>query len=537
MSAGTNSGSQQYDTDVIVVGAGPVGLALALELGTRGVDCTVVERRDGSLTVPRMSQVSTRNLEFCRRWGVAKDVAGVGWLPDHPLDFVYLTTMCGAEIARHRIPSYRARGELPFTPEGPYHCPQIYFDPILSARAKALPSVTIRYQARLDSFDQDRDGVTAHVVDTETGERRTLRAAYLVGCDGPGGVVRDTLGIELDGLGVLAQSVNIFFRSSAFSAMHDKGWAAFYRLIDEEGCWAEFIGIDGVELWRLTVFHAAATDLSPDESLLKAVGRPFDYEIIDVSPWERRDYVATSFSHGRVFIAGDAAHQCSPTGGLGMHTGICEAANLGWKLAAAVEGWGGPDLLASYEVECIPVATRNVGASTLAFERITGLPGAEEAVGDLTDDDPRLDLMTISEQAKTQICFEESPICVADGTPPPPDGGRRFNPSARPGTRAPHAWIAPGRSTLDLFGDGFVLLCLDGNESDADPLRDAAAARGMPLRSVSIDDPAILALYERRLVLVRPDGHVAWRDDYPPSDPAALISRVCGGETQTTPAG
>lgn len=530
MAAGNDPSTQRHDTDVIIVGAGPVGLALALELGTRGIGCIVVERRDGSLKVPRMSGVSTRSMEFCRRWGVADRVKNAVWALDHPMDFVYLTSLRGEELGRLRVPSYAERGELAHSPEGPAHCPQIYFDPILAERARSLPSVTIQYEARLDGFEQDDGGVTAEVADARTGQRRSLRGRYLVGCDGSNGVVRRALGIGLDGVGVLAHSVNIFFRSAEFASMHDKGWAVFYRLFDDTGCWAEMIAIDGAELWRLTVFHEAAVDLSADESLLKAVGASFAYEIIDVSPWERRDYVAQSYANGRVFIAGDSAHQCSPTGGLGMHTGIGEAGNLGWKLAAAIEGWAGPDLLDSYGPECRPVAARNVDMSTDSFERITALPGAAGAKDALQDDETGVGRLTIPEQARTQVCYEGSPICVADGTPPQPEVGRGFIPSARPGTRAPHAWIAPGRSTLDLFGDGFVLLSLAGDANEAGGLRAAAETRGVPLTCVVLDDPEILALYERRLVLVRPDGHVAWRDDAPPSDPDALMSHVCGGE-------
>ena len=529
MPAETDTSAHRTDTDVIIVGAGPVGLALALELGTRGIGCVVVERRDGMLRVPRMSGVSTRSMEYCRRWGVARDVKAAVWPDTHPLDFVYLTDLQGEEIARFKVPSYAERGELPHTPEGPVHCPQIYFDPILAARAQSLPSVEIRYETRLEAFEQDEDGVTADVVDTRTGARNALRAGYLVGCDGSSSIVREALGIELDGVGVLANSVNIFFRSPEFATVHDKGWAVFYRLIDDSGCWAELIAIDGVELWRLTVFHQNAVGLAPDDCLVKAVGASFAYEIIDVSPWERRDYVAKSYSRGRVFIAGDSAHQCSPTGGLGMHTGIIEAGNLGWKLAAVIEGWGGPSLLDSYGPECRPIAARNVELSTDSFERITAVPGAAGAREVLLDAASGVGRLTITEQARTQICYEGSPICVADGTPPPPARGHTFVPSARPGTRAPHAWIAPGKSTLDLFGEGFMLLCLSGDAADATGLRDAAAERGAPIAAIALDEPEILDLYERRLVLVRPDGHIAWRGDAPPADPVALIARVCGG--------
>jgi len=523
----TEPRSRPHDTDVIIVGAGPVGLSLALELGVRNVDCTVVERRDGSVTVPRMSGVSTRNMEYCRRWGVADEVKNAVWSSTHPMDFVYVTNLCGDEIARLEVPSYAERGVLPFSPEGPCPCPQIYFDPILAKRAASLASVTMRYDSRLEGFEQDDDGVTAEITDVASGGRETTRGAYLVGCDGPGGVVRPALGIELDGLGVVAHSVNIFFRTPDLVSLHDKGWAKFYRLIDDGCCWAELIAIDGIELWRLTVFHEFSSGMDAEAYLRKAVGRDFPFDIIDASPWERRDYLARRYGKGRVFIAGDAAHQNSPTGGLGMHTGVGEAGNLAWKLAAMLEGWGGPGLLATYETECRPIAARNVELSTAAFRHITSIPGAEAAREMLEDNDPKLDSLTISEQTRTQYCYENSPICIADGTPPPPDNGR-FVASARPGTRAPHAWIDAETSTLDRLGDGFVLLRLGDAPPDSAAMVRAAAALGMPLDIVDVADAYIAALYERKLILVRPDGHVAWRDDASPTDPRALLEQVCG---------
>ncbi len=514
--------------DVVIAGAGPVGLALAVELGMHGVACIVIERRDGALTVPRMSQVSTRAMEYCRRWGVAQAVRDAVWPPDHPQDFVYLDTLIGREFARLRIPSYAARGAPPFTPEASCACAQIYFDPILAGRAAGLPAVSLRYATRLEGFDQDADGVLVRAVHAFGDAPVAFRARYLVGCDGAASAVREALGIPLEGLGAIARSANVFFRSAELSGLHDKGWARFYRLFDEHGCWGELIAIDGIDLWRLTVFHDAS-GMTAADYLVKAAGRPFAWRVIDHSPWERRDFVAGSYGRGRVFLAGDSAHQCSPTGGLGMHTGIVEAGNLAWKLAAAVEGWAGPGLLASYEAECRPVARRYVDISTGSFERIMALPGADRAEKALAGDPGGAQALTVNEQPRTQICYEGSPICVADGAPPPPEIAGAFHASARPGTRAPHAWLAPGRSTLDLFGGGFAGLAFAGAGEGLAGLQSAAAAAGVPLTIHPVDDPGIADLYERRLVLVRPDGHVAWRGDDPPDDPARLIARVTGG--------
>jgi FAD binding domain len=274
------------------------------------------------------------------------------------------------------------------------------------------------------------------------------------------------------------------------------------------------------------VFDEPASAADPDSLLRKMAGAAFPYEILSVSRWERRDFVARSFGHGRVLIAGDAAHECSPTGGIGMHTGLEEVVNLGWKLAAMIEGWGGPALVATYASERLPIARRNVELATRSFRAIAGIPGLGAA--DATDWRTAPNFLSIPEHLKIQYCYEGSPICIPDGTSacdPEPAG---FMASTRPGARAPHAWLADGSSTLDLFGDGFTLLRLGDQPPDPGPLAQAAWARRVPLREIAIADPAIATLYGRKLVLVRPDGHVAWRGDALPADPAGIVERMRG---------
>jgi len=524
-----------HATSVIIAGAGPVGLGLACELGLRGIDCMLIEKRDGAIKVPKQSMVSSRNMEFCRRWGIAQAVRTAVWPESHPRDFIYLDSLRGREILRVRMPSYAERDPRDYTPEAPCPCPQIYFDPILVQRVKSFRNVTVHYSTCIDTFTQDEDGVDAQLADLAAGTTRRVRAGYLVGCDGPAGVIRQQLGIELEGLGVVAHSLNLFFRSAELPSFHDKGWARFYRVIDETGCWAELIPIDGKELWRLTVFDAPLSAADPDFLLRKTAGGAFPYEMLSVLPWERRDYVARRYREGRVFIAGDAAHECSPTGGIGMHTGLEEIMNLGWKLAATIEGWGGPALLASYETERRPIALRNVEYATRSFRAIASIPGLRGAndPADWRTAPPRW--LSVPEHLKLQYSYEGSPICVADGTPTPAPETSQFVPSTRPGSRAPHAWLEDGRSTIDLFGDGFVLLRLGSDPPDAARLCDAAKACGVPLRELALTDPEVAALYEQRLVLVRPDGQVAWRADQAPADAAAVIDRVRGAARDPNP--
>jgi hypothetical protein len=258
--------------------------------------------------------------------------------------------------------------------------------------------------------------------------------------------------------------------------------------------------------------------------------------MLSVSPWDRRDYIATRYGVGRVFISGDAAHQCSPTGGIGMHTGLEEVVNLAWKLDAMLAGWGGPALLASYEVERRPIAVRNVEYATRTYNAIASIPGLHGA------DDPAAwnkeppRWLSIPEHLKSQYCYQGSPICAAGDAAPEPEIAE-FVPSTRPGARAPHAWLADGRSTLDLFGGGFVLLRLGANPPDTASLSSAASVCGVPLSVTTLADPDVAALYEEPLVLVRPDGHVAWRGDEAPADTQALIDRVRGAGNHTEESG
>ena len=537
--------TQESKVPVLICGGGPVGLALAIELGLREVQCMLVEQGDGAVPVPKMSQLSTRTTEFCRRWGIAEQVKKAAWPENHPGDFVYITSMTGHELFRRKYPSYAERGGLNFTPEGARQCPQIFFDPILLQRAASLPNVTLRHRTRLDSFVEESEGVRAQITDLTSGRSETIIATYLVGCDGFDGYVRKALGISVQGSGVLSFSISIFFRSSELASLHDKGWAKFYRMVDEAGHWSDLVAIDGRELWRLTLLDLDPnTDMESfdvDASLRRAAGVNFSYEIISVLPWRRRESIADRYRKGRVFIAGDAAHQCSPTGGLGMNTGLQDAVDIGWKLAAVLAGWGGELLVDSYEAERRPVALSHVTSSTRMYQQTIALPGGS-AICEKSPDGEKVrrqfaeayraqhkaGMNVISENVKLGYCYENSPVIWPDGTTALPEDGSEFTATARPGSRAPHAWVSDGRSTLDLFGGGFVLLRFGQNPPDATKLVSAATLRGVPLNIIDIDNLNVAELYERRLILVRPDGHVAWRDDVCPSDPIALMDRVRG---------
>ena len=527
---------------VLIVGGGPVGLTLAGELGWRGIGCELLEQSDGAIATPKMNEVNTRSMEFCRRWGIADAVRDCPFPQDHPLDVVFVTSLGGYELARMRRPPRGHYDAASPSPERHQVCSQLWFDPILRAFAQSLPPVTLRYRTRLERFDASAAGVAAELHDLRTGRRETVIADYLVGCDGATSAIRETLGIELKGKGILGYPLHLYFSTPDLLARCGREPGTFFLAIDRHGLWSNIRIIDPVNgLWRLMVLDSDGKQ-TPDsvdrEALLRrAVGRPIDVEWKGLSIWTRRSVVAERYAQGRVFLAGDAVHQLSPTGALGMNTGIGDAVDLGWKLAAVLQGWGGENLLAAYDAERRPIGLRNVRMATAFYlahgEFADDMAAIEEdseagrALRARLSDSLTKNVGRMFRTAGLQLGYnyQPSPICVADGAPPA-DDPETYIPSAQPGCRAPHVWLSDGRSILDLFGRGFVLLRFAEAASGA--LEDAAKARRVPLAVVDIEEPDAAALYERRLVLVRPDGHVAWRGDAPPADAPALIDRVRG---------
>jgi 2-polyprenyl-6-methoxyphenol hydroxylase-like FAD-dependent oxidoreductase len=532
---------------VLIVGGGPVGLALAGDLGWRGIRCVLIEQSDGSIYQPRMDMVGVRTMEFCRRWGIVPAVEGSPYPRDYAQDNIYLTSLTGYELGRECFPGI---GQAPPPKESPQRrerCPQNMFDPILRAFAASQKTVELRYRTKLASFTQDADCVTAVVENAETDQRSEIKARYIVGCDGARSLVRETLGIVMAGNPVLTYTTNVIFRCPDLLTLHDKGKAYRHICIGPEGTWATIVAINGRDQWRFSIIGSEVQrEYSTEEikaAIRRAVGRDFDFEILSVVPWTRRELVAERYRNGRGLIAGDAAHVMSPTGGFGMNTGIQDAVDLSWKLAAMLEGWGGDELLDSYTAERQPIGTRNVTEASGNLRRMLS-PGRHP---DLLDDTPqgaatRTKLGREFSEAMSREWFtlgvhlgyryDGSPICWPDGTAALPDDPRTYTPTARPGHRAPHAWLADGRSTLDLFGHGFTLLGFGADAAQATPLLGAARQRNVPVTFTRIDEPEITRLYERKFVLVRPDGHVAWRDDRMPADPLRVIDTVRGAASR-----
>ena len=535
------------ETPVLIIGGGPVGLAVAGDLAWRGMPSMLIERSDGAVRQPKMDMVLVRTMEICRRWGIVPEIEGSGYNRAHVQDNVWVTALAGGyELGREAFPNCIDEQCPPQSPQQRERAPQNFFDPALARWVRGFEQVDLRYQTEILDFTQDDTGVTATIRDINSGETQEVRAKYLIGCDGAGSFVREKLGITMTGNPVLTYTTNVVFRSRDLESIQDIKLAYRYIFVDEEGTWATLVAIDGRDHFRFSLVGGRDKRQLTDDELIaavrRAVGRDCDIEIVSTMPWTRRELVADSYGENRVWLVGDSAHQLSPTGAFGMNTGIQESVDIAWKLEACLRGWGGPNLVATYETERKPVAVRNVAEAARNLARMletrTSKPPAEifmpgptgdaarKTYGDWYTERMSHEWFTLGIQLGYR--YDDSPICVPDDTTPPPFDAANYIQSSHAGVRAPHVWLADGRSTLDLFGKGFVLLRIGKDAPEASALVEAAAARHVPLSVVALDEPEVTRVYEKSLVLVRPDGQVAWRGDALPADALGLVDRVRG---------
>src|SRR5215831_3168867 len=486
--------SDVFEIPVLIAGGGPIGLALVGDLGRRGVATLLVEERENKLNPAKMLEVSVRTMEFCRQLGIVDKVRNWGFPRDWPLDSIFVTDLQGYELGRVRVPALAAQAHLTFSPERGMPCPQTWFDPILQEYARSFARVTLRHNTRLETFVQDPDGVTAILRDCSTGRSETVRTKYLVGCDGFASTVRDLLGIEIRGEPHIDWSMTIYLRIPNLPAQHDKGKAFRYVFVGPEGTWSFLSIVDGKDLWRLQLVDLDEHRLqNADISALmrRCMGRDVAYSIEHKDLWERKRTVADRFMDGRVFLAGDAAHAHPPNGGLGMNTGIQDAFDLGWKLAAVLQGWGGDILLESYDHERRPASARAAEVSLSNYRRLVSAAqraeiNAATAEGEAARRLIGENLVRENERSWQPIgvhlgyIYDPSPIVLPDGSRKPADDTFGYRPTAFPGSRAPHVWLTKDRSILDLFGDGFVLLKFADVVTDT--LERDAKSRGVPLR-------------------------------------------------------
>ncbi len=524
---------------VLVAGGGPSGLAAAIELGRRGVEVLVVEPRTTLDPLrPRAKTTSVRTMEHLRRWGLADRLRAAAPLPvTHAQDVVFCTGLFGHEITR--FPEAFGLWTQPrqIAAESGQQAPQPDVEVLLRAAAAELPSVTLLVGSRVTAVTDGPDEVRA-TVEGPDGATTDVVADYLLGCDGSGGISRRAIGARYEGSSGALPNLSVTFRSRALEERPLCALGVHYWVIGtERGGLMGRLDLDGTWWAIVQGLDTVAADADPVALVRAMVGDDIDVEVLATDPWQARMLLVDRYRGERVFLVGDAAHLNPPWGGHGFNTCVGDAVNVGWKLAAVLRGWAPAALLDSYQPERRPVAQRTIEAA-----------GGQEAFlapafssRDLDDDGPTGWQLRAALAEALQVKdpefhslglvlgydYPDSPVVVPDGGAVPEPALATFTPSAHPGARLPHAWLADGDSLYDRLGPELSLLRLDA-AADPAPLAGEAERRGVPLTVVDLAGvPGVHGLMGEDLVLVRPDQHVAWRGPAV-ADPAALLDRVLG---------
>jgi 2-polyprenyl-6-methoxyphenol hydroxylase-like FAD-dependent oxidoreductase len=541
---------------VAIVGGGPVGMMLALFLDRHGVRSVVFNTEPDVRFHPKGSTHNARTMEHYRRLGFAEMVRGLGLPADHPTDVAYFTRFNGHELARLRMPSAAEKraavAASPRTgqvPEPIHRANQMYVERAMAARVRSRPNIALRFGWQVTGLAADADGVSLRAEPVSGGAAETWRAAYAAGCDGGRSFVRRHLGIAYGGAKSLDQEffggrmVSVYLRAPTLYPQFLGDRRAFQYWVFNPELRTAIVALDGKDeflLWSRAGDEAIEADVR--RLMHGCTGADLPLEILALNPWTSGvALVADRFGDGRVLLAGDAVHLFTPTGGFGMNTGIDDTANLSWKLAAMVQGWGGAGLLDSYEIERRPVAIRNTNAARALARNVGDVPLPAEmeepsAAGEAARRRVGAFLSTFGEEfasigVQLGARYDGSPIVVADGAPPN-DNLIEYVPSSVPGGRAPHLWMdrsrGAGDSLFDRVGIGFTLLRLGPHAPDAASFASAARRRGVPLTVLDVSDAEARDLYGCDLCLIRPDQHVAWRGNRAPDDAGPVIARVTG---------
>ncbi len=550
-----NAESVRLKADVVVVGAGPVGLTLAMDLAWRGVEVIVIEARPrGEPPSVKSNHVSARSMEIFRRLGVARKVRDAGLPADYPNDIAYRTSFLGREITRIAIPCRADRytatespdADWP-TPEPPHRINQIYLEPVLFEHLEAMPAARILSATVYKDFIESDDGVLARATDAQ-GRSIEIACTYLVGCDGGRSGVRKAIGATLSGDVALQHVQSSYIRAPRLLPMlRDKGgvpaWASFALNPRQAG---NVYAIDGRETWLVHVYlKPGVTDfeaIDRDQAIRTVLGvdQSFAYDLISKEDWIGRRLMVDRMRRGRVFICGDASHLWVPYAGYGMNAGIADAANLAWLLAARIAGWGADGILSAYEAERLPIteqvshfAMNHAHAMTKARGAISAQIDADGADADSYRAEVARSTYDLNVQ---QYCcaglnfgyfYDQSPLIIYDSEVAPSYSMGAFTASTAPGARVPHFTLNDGRSLYDALGRGYTLLRFDDG-ADIEAMLASANAADVPIAVLDLTAEPAPDVYRQRLVLVRPDQHIAWRGDHPPNDLAAFIDKLRG---------
>lgn len=547
------------ETKVLIVGAGPVGLTLAMDLAWRGIDVTVAEIRYASEPPSvKCNQLSARSMEIFRRLGIADKIRDLGLPADYPNDVVSCVSVIGAELSRVPIPSRGERftaavgGDTWWpTPESPHRINQTYLEPLLFAHAASQPCIRILNRTEVESYSQNEHGVTAIARNLDSGEQFSINCAYLVGCDGAKSVIRKTMGANYQGTAAIQYVQSTCIRAPDLIKRLPGKPAWLYFALNSRRC-GSMIAIDGRETWIIHnwLYHGESDFDSVDRDwairTILGVSADFHYDVISKEDWVGRRLVADKFQDRRVFICGDAAHLWIPTGGYGMNAGIADAANLAWLLAATLKGWAPSAILNAYQAERQPLTEQ---ASRIIMDiSLQVMKQRREITPELEMPGPAGDALRerIGREAyeldiQQQCCgglnfgyaYESSPIIAYDGEAPPVYTMSTFTSSTVPGCRAPHLWLKDGRSLYDALGAEYTLLRFDPKVY-VTGIIEAAAQQGFPLAVLDVKASEGGEAYRHKLVLVRPDQHVAWRGDADPAAPLELIDLVRGAPVRTS---